>query len=91
MANILFKLKISPNDANVLIIDENGTGKELVSQAIHQQCHRPGNPFVKVDVVALTELLFESEFLATRKERLWMPQRIGRAGSRLPTMELIFG
>ncbi|HVZ26509.1 MAG TPA: sigma-54 dependent transcriptional regulator, partial [Sediminibacterium sp.] len=40
---------------------ENGTGKDLIASAIHEQSLRAGKPFVKVDVGALTESLFESE------------------------------
>ena len=53
--------KIAPTDANILILGENGTGKDLVAKAIHQQSQRARGPYVKVDVGALTETLFESE------------------------------
>lgn len=53
--------RVAPTDANVLILGENGTGKDLVARAIHEQSHRRDKPFVSVDVGALTESLFESE------------------------------
>jgi DNA-binding NtrC family response regulator len=53
--------QIAPTDANVLILGENGTGKDLIARAIHEQSHRRDKPFVSVDVGALTESLFESE------------------------------
>ena len=53
--------QVAPTDANVLILGENGTGKDLVARAIHEQSHRRDKPFVSVDVGALTESLFESE------------------------------
>jgi two-component system response regulator HydG len=59
--------KIAPTDANVLILGENGTGKDLVARALHQQSLRTGRPFVKVDVGALTETLFESELFGYKK------------------------
>jgi two-component system, NtrC family, response regulator HydG len=59
--------KIAPTDANILILGENGTGKDLVAKAIHQQSMRNAKPFVKVDVGALTETLFESELFGHRK------------------------
>ncbi len=59
--------KIAPTDANVLILGENGTGKDLIARAIHQQSLRAGKPFVKVDVGALTESLFESELFGYKK------------------------
>ncbi len=53
--------QVAPTDANVLILGENGTGKDLVAHAIHEQSNRHNKPFVSVDVGALTESLFESE------------------------------
>ncbi|WP_080236473.1 sigma-54-dependent transcriptional regulator [Spirosoma rigui] len=53
--------RVAPTDANVLILGENGTGKDLVARAIHEQSSRRTGPFVSVDVGALTESLFESE------------------------------
>lgn len=68
MQEIFYKIeKIAPTDANVLILGENGTGKELVAQAIHQKSLRAQKPFVKVDVGALTESLFESELFGHKK------------------------
>lgn len=68
MEEIFYKIeKIAPTDANVLILGENGTGKELVAQAIWQKSLRAKNPFVKVDVGALTESLFESELFGHKK------------------------
>src|SRR6476646_4290815 len=59
---ILYKVeKIAPTDANILILGENGTGKDLIAKAIFQHSIRADKPFVKVDVGALTETLFESE------------------------------
>ncbi|MEO7767127.1 MAG: sigma-54 dependent transcriptional regulator [Ferruginibacter sp.] len=68
MEEIFYKIeKIAPTDANVLILGENGTGKELVAQAIWQKSLRAKNAFVKVDVGALTESLFESELFGHKK------------------------
>ena len=53
--------KISKTDANVLILGENGTGKELVARAIHRNSDRTKNIFLNVDMGAITESLFESE------------------------------
>ncbi|WKN42943.1 sigma-54-dependent transcriptional regulator [Tunicatimonas pelagia] len=53
--------KVAPTEANVLILGENGTGKDLVAQAIHRQSARKNQPFVRVDAGALTATLFESE------------------------------
>ena len=68
MQEIFFKIeKIAPTDANILILGENGTGKDLIAKAVHQQSMRASKPFVKVDVGALTESLFESELFGHKK------------------------
>jgi DNA-binding NtrC family response regulator len=68
MQDIFFKIeKIAPTDANILILGENGTGKDLVARAIHERSLRAAKPFVKVDVGALTETLFESELFGHKK------------------------
>lgn len=68
MQEIFFKIeKIAPTDANILILGENGTGKDLIAKAIHQQSLRADKPLVKVDVGALTETLFESELFGHKK------------------------
>ena len=53
--------RVARTDANVLLLGENGTGKELIAKAIHQQSERKANPFVKVDIGTIPESLFESE------------------------------
>lgn len=68
MEDVFYKIeKIAPTDANILILGENGTGKELVARAIHQHSIRTDKPFVKVDLGALTESLFESELFGHKK------------------------
>lgn len=68
MREIFFKIeKIAPTDANILILGENGVGKDLIAKAIHQHSLRADKPFVKVDVGALTESLFESELFGHKK------------------------
>jgi two-component system, NtrC family, response regulator HydG len=68
MLDIFYKIeKIAPTDANILILGENGTGKDLIAKAIHQQSLRRDKAFVKVDVGALTESLFESELFGHKK------------------------
>ena len=68
MNDIFFKIeKIAPTDANILILGENGTGKDLIAKAIHQNSLRSQKPFIKVDVGALTESLFESELFGHKK------------------------
>jgi len=68
MRDIFYKIeKIAPTDANILILGENGTGKDLVAKAIHQHSLRSSRPFIKVDVGALTDSLFESELFGHKK------------------------
>ncbi len=68
MQEIFYKIeKIAPTDANILILGENGTGKDLIAKAIHQQSLRVNKDYVKVDIGALTETLFESELFGYKK------------------------
>ena len=53
--------KVAGTDANILILGENGTGKELVARAIHRQSGRSDEIFLNVDMGAISESLFESE------------------------------
>jgi len=59
--------KIATTDASVLILGENGTGKEVVAREIHRLSERRNEIFVKVDLGALPETLFESELFGHRK------------------------
>jgi DNA-binding NtrC family response regulator len=53
--------KVAATDADVLILGENGTGKELVARALHRQSKRAEEVFISVDMGAVAETLFESE------------------------------
>ena len=53
--------KIADTDVNVLILGENGTGKELVAREIHRKSHRSEEIFMNVDLGSISESLFESE------------------------------
>ena len=53
--------KVAKTEANVLILGENGTGKELVARDLHRQSSRAEDVFISVDMGALSETLFESE------------------------------
>ncbi len=59
--------KVAVTDANVLVLGENGTGKELVARAIHNASKRSRKPFVKVDLGSITDSLFESEMFGHKK------------------------
>lgn len=53
--------RVAATDANILILGENGTGKEVIAREIHRQSNRSDHIFVGVDVASLSESLFESE------------------------------
>jgi two-component system response regulator HydG len=59
--------KVAQTDANVLILGENGTGKELIAREIHRKSSRAEEVFVSVDVASLSESLFESEMFGHNK------------------------
>ena len=59
--------RTAPTEANVLILGENGTGKELVAHEIHQQSKRSDGVFLSVDLGAIAETLFESELFGHKK------------------------
>lgn len=52
---------VAKTDANVLVLGENGTGKDLMAQAFHQNSERKDNTFVRVDLAAVPDTLVESE------------------------------
>jgi len=58
---------VSGSEATVLITGENGTGKELVAQAIHQQSHRRRGPFIVANCSAYSPTLLESELFGYEK------------------------
>ncbi len=70
----------APTDANVLILGENGTGKELAAREVHQQSLRSTAIFMSVDLGALSETLFESELFGHKKGAFTGAQqdRVGR-------------
>lgn len=53
--------RIAPTDANILILGENGTGKEVVARELHRHSLRAKQAFISVDMGAMSESLFESE------------------------------
>src|ERR1700728_3561018 len=59
--------RAAPTDANVLILGENGTGKELVAREIHRHSSRAAEVFLRVDLGALSPQLFESELFGHRR------------------------
>jgi transcriptional regulator with PAS, ATPase and Fis domain len=65
----LFELveRVAPSEANVLIQGENGTGKELIANTLHDLSHRAAKPFIKINCAAIPHELIESELFGYRK------------------------
>lgn len=59
--------RVAKTDANVLILGENGTGKEVIARAIHRHSSRQHETFAAVDLGSITETLFESELFGHKK------------------------
>jgi len=59
--------KVASTDANVIILGENGTGKELIAREIHRKSLRRDEVFISVDLGAISETLFESELFGHEK------------------------
>jgi Transcriptional regulator containing GAF, AAA-type ATPase, and DNA binding domains len=59
--------KISNTDANILILGENGTGKDLIAHAIYNNSQRRDNVFASIDMGSIPETLFESELFGFEK------------------------
>jgi sigma-54 dependent transcriptional regulator len=58
---------VAPSEANVLIVGETGTGKELTARHVHELSHRRNGPFIAVNCGALTDSLVESELFGHEK------------------------
>ena len=69
LINDVYKLvkKVAKTDANILIMGENGTGKEVISRELYKRSNRNNKPFGSVDLGSLNENLFESELFGHEK------------------------
>ena len=69
LINDVYKLvkKVAKTDANILILGENGTGKEVISRELYKRSNRNNKPFVSVDLGSFNENLFESELFGHEK------------------------
>src|SRR5690606_31938101 len=59
--------RVAPTELAVLILGENGTGKEVVARSLHLQSNRQDQPFVAVNCAAIAETLLESELFGHEK------------------------
>jgi len=60
-------IRVSATDANVLLLGENGTGKYVLAERIHELSERKSQPFVHIDLGSLSENLFEAELFGYKK------------------------
>jgi DNA-binding NtrC family response regulator len=58
---------VAASDANILIQGENGTGKEVIANAIHHQSNRTSGPFIKINCASIPKDLIESELFGYKK------------------------
>ncbi|MBW7889613.1 MAG: sigma-54-dependent Fis family transcriptional regulator [Chitinophagaceae bacterium] len=72
--------KVAPTDARVMVMGENGVGKELVARWIHEKSHRSKNPLIEVNCAAIPQELIESELFGHEKGSFTsaVKQRIGK-------------
>lgn len=72
--------KVATTDANVLILGENGTGKELIARALHRKSNRVSEAFISVDMGSISHSLFESELFGHVKGAFTdaKEERVGR-------------
>lgn len=75
--------RVAATDAPVLILGENGTGKELIAKALHTNSRRSSNPFVMVNLGGISQSLFESEMFGYAKGAF-----TGAAGERKGRFEV---
>lgn len=76
--------KVAKTDANILITGENGTGKEMLAREIHRLSSRNTRQLLSVDMGAISESLFESDYSDTNVERLLMLMKAVRVNSKPP-------
>ena len=76
----------APSDSRILILGENGTGKELIAHMIHQGSHRAEGPFIEVNCAAIPENLIESELFGHEKGAF-----TGAVGKKKGKFELAHG
>ncbi len=68
MQEVLEQIKrVAPTDANVLLLGENGTGKYVLAESIHEQSERKNQPFVHIDLGSISENLLNLNCLDIKR------------------------
>ncbi|MGN0734473.1 MAG: sigma-54 interaction domain-containing protein [Anaerovoracaceae bacterium] len=81
MANLRNNIaKIANNNITISVIGETGTGKEMVTSAIHELSERNDKPFIKINCAAIPESLFESELFGYEPGAFTGAQKHGKVG-----------
>ena len=80
--------RVAASNANVLLIGESGTGKDVAAQYIHALSRRSDKPFIAVNCNAYTESLLEPELSAWSRGSFPTPSAAGWENSSWPTTEL---
>lgn len=81
--------KLSSTDANILILGENGTGKDVIARLLYRYSPRYGKPFVTIDLGSIPEQLFESELFGFEKGAFTDAKKVkSRTDGKLPPMVL---
>lgn len=83
--------KLSNTDANILILGENGTGKDVIARLLYRCSPRYGKPFVTIDLGSIPEQLFESELFGFEKALSPMPRNQKRDEWKWRPTGLCFG
>lgn len=82
--------KLSSTDANILILGENGTGKDVIARLLYRCSPRYGKPFVTIDLGSIPEQLFESELFGFEKGAFTDAKNQKPDEWKLPLTELCF-
>jgi len=82
--------KVAPSDARVLITGQNGTGKELVARALHDNSGRKDHPFIEVNCAAIPAELIESELFGHEKGAFTSAVKMKKGKFELATNGTLF-
>jgi transcriptional regulator of acetoin/glycerol metabolism len=91
MQQLLAQLeKLAQSDMNILLTSENGTGKSMFAEYLHQYSGRNASPFIAVNMGAISEIFSKVKCLAMSKAHLLTPKRTGLVDLNWPRAALYF-